>query len=249
VAKAERRSPRHRLPARRRRQGHARRRRRQVRLGGGAEGSLGKAERSADGSERYELGLSKGSAQLVFDKPGKRVVRLAAPEGTAEVEGDGEATFAWARDARSGRLEVQAGSVQVRYRGQTQGLSAGESARLAKGLSTGPRKAAPVLSLPSGRRVRVFARGLREVALTWPALPGARRVEVFGDAASKDLLLSGAPSGQQVVVPAPAHGQLSWRVMGEGAEPLVRGRASFAPVEGRRPTCGGHPITRWRRRG
>lgn len=212
-----------------------------VRLGGGAEGSLGKVEKAADGTESYELGLSKGSAQLVFDQPGKKVVRLAGPAGTAEVEGEGEATVAWARDAKTGRLEVQAGSVQLRYQGQTQALSAGESARLTKTLAVGPKKAPPVLALPSGRRVRVFANGLREVALTWPALPNAKRVEVFGDAAYKDLLLSGAAVGSQVAAPAPAQGELSWRVMGEGSEPLVKGRASFGP-EKIVAMSGGYPV-------
>ncbi|HEY3450277.1 MAG TPA: hypothetical protein VGK67_28235 [Myxococcales bacterium] len=213
-----------------------------VKLAGGSEGSLGKVEKTADGAESYELGLAKGSAQLVFDQPGKKIVKLAGPNGTAEVEGDGEATLAWARDAKTGRLEVQAGSVQVRYQGQTQALSAGDSAKLSKGISLGPRKAPPAVSLPAGRRVRVFANGLREVALTWPTLPGAKRIEVSLDPAFKEVLLSGAATGNQIAAAAPAQGELNWRVLGErGGEPLARGRASFGP-ERVVAMAGGHPI-------
>ncbi|MBI5547181.1 MAG: hypothetical protein HY901_25145 [Deltaproteobacteria bacterium] len=214
-----------------------------VRLGGGTEGRLGKATREA-GAERYELGLSKGLSQIFIEGEGKRVVTLPAHKGQVEVSAEGGATFTWSRDARSARAEVQAGKVELSFEGETREVLAGQVAEMGKGLAvTG--KARPLLVLPAGRRVRVFSSGngnaLREVGLSWPSSEEGRTVEVASDPAFKELLLRGAVTGTMLVVAAPAMGELHWRVLGAGPEPISRGQARFAP-EKMVETVGGHPV-------
>jgi hypothetical protein len=113
-------------------------------------------------------------------------------------------------------------------------------AEFAKGLTV-TSKGKPALVVPAGRRVRVWANGLREVGLSWPADEKARRVEVSADGTFKDLLVAGKAVGTALTVPAPGSGDLYWRVLGATEEPLTRGHVVISP-EKIVATVGGHPV-------
>jgi hypothetical protein len=89
--------------------------------------------------------------------------------------------------------------------------------------------------------VRVWANGLREVGLSWPADERARRVEVSTDSSFKEPLVAGKAVGTVLSVPAPASGDLFWRVVGATDDPLTRGHVVIAP-EKIVATVGGHPV-------
>jgi hypothetical protein len=165
---------------------------------------------------------------------------LGGASGEISAQADDAATFTFAREGKAARAEVQAGEVQLTYGGATKTVQAGEVAELGKGLVVTP-KARPALTLPTGRRVRVWASGLREVGLTWPAADGATRVEVSADGSFKDVMLSGKAVGSQVIIVPPASGELHWRVLGKDGEALSKGQALFAP-EKIVATVGGHPV-------
>jgi hypothetical protein len=212
-----------------------------VRLAAGAEGTVGRAARDSSG-ERYQLDLAKGASQMLLTGPGKRTIGLAAPTGNVEIKASEEASLTFTRDARSARAEVQVGTVEFSYDGQKRTVQAGEVADLGKSLTVAPRPRA-ALTLPAGRRIRIWESGapLREVALTWPQVEDARRLEVATDPGFKDIVVQGKPVGNSVIVPATPNGELYWRVLGASDEPLCKGQARFTP-EKLVPMVAGHPV-------
>jgi hypothetical protein len=81
------------------------------------------------------------------------------------------------------------------------------------------------LVLPPSTRLRVFGNGLDKVSLTVP--PGRRAaVEVARDRHFRHPVFSGAARAAYVTVPAPARGDLYWRLAGD-SEPA--GHARFLP--------------------
>jgi hypothetical protein len=211
-----------------------------MRLAGGFDGALKKATRDEKGAAHYELGAGRGAAQVFLVGAGEEVLQLPGPRGDVVIRSNGEASFSLTRDARSAWADVQAGRVEVTYQGTTRKIEAGELAALGNALSVSPH-GRPALALATGRRIRVLANGLREVALTWPATDGARRVELSADAGFKELSAAGAPVGRELIAAAPAEGELHWRLLGEGDAVLAAGTASFGP-EKVVPSVGGHPV-------
>jgi hypothetical protein len=87
------------------------------------------------------------------------------------------------------------------------------------------RERPSALVLPSSTRVRVFGNALDRVSLTVP--PGRRAaVEVARDRQFRHPIFSGAARASFVTVPAPARGDLYWRLAGD-SEPA--GHARFLP--------------------
>jgi hypothetical protein len=89
-------------------------------------------------------------------------------------------------------------------------------------------RAPPPLSLPADRRIRVYARNLEQIGLSWPSTTRAGRVEVATDVAFAKLVAVGDAQAGQLVVPAPKRGELRWRVLGPDGAVLHKGQARFA---------------------
>ncbi len=123
-----------------------------------------------------------------------------------------------------GRIEVLMGELELETNGKTQVVKAGEVASIsAKGVDVASRPR-PLLVLPMGKKVRVYAKRLGEVGLSLPDEGG--RAQVANDAAFTDVTLSGAAK-DFVAVAAPAAGELHWRTLDENGEAKATGQVRF----------------------
>jgi len=88
-----------------------------------------------------------------------------------------------------------------------------------------PRERPSALVLPTSTRLRVFGNPLDKVSLSVP--PGKRAaVEVAQDRQFRHRVFSGSARAPFVTVPAPAHGDLYWRLAGQHE---LAGHARFLP--------------------
>lgn len=207
-----------------------------LRLTGGAAGVLEKAV-VLEGKERYEVALSAGEARVNFVGAGGREVAIGDGDRRVELRAAEEGAAVVTQGPRGPRVEVRAGEVELASGEATRRVRAGEAVELAGGRVEASPRPRPQLMLPASRNLRVFANGLKEVAL---AIPGGGdeapvRVEVATDAAFSDLVLAGRVFGDHVVVAPPASGELHWRVVGPGGTPTHKGRVRFEHDSGTSP--------------
>jgi hypothetical protein len=128
-------------------------------------------------------------------------------------------------------VSVLAGAAEVVVGETRQHLAPSTAAQVSGGeVRAASRPQADVI-LPTARGLRVYADGLQEVTLSWPAALGEATVEVAEDAELKELVTVGRTASGAVTVPAPARGDLHWRVTGKsnGVERVLLGHARFEP--------------------
>ena len=205
-----------------------------ARLSGGAEGRLGAAEHAAE-ADRYELGLARGTALVQL--PGGRPQELRVPIGKqdATLRASDPGALRLVRGKQGLTVAVFLGEVEVELGGRRQRLAAGDRVQLsARGLAPVSR-AAPAMTLPTARGLQVHADALEEVAVSWPSDLTDARIEVASDPQFTDVMLDGHPGGTQASIPAPARGELYWRVTGQrqGGPTTLLGHARFRPDRGR----------------
>ncbi len=191
-----------------------------VKLGSGTTGTVDSA---APGDDGNELGLTvNGAASVVLDGKKKAAVKLGGKQ-PLKVRGNTEAAV----NVSKGRVEVLIGEVELETSGKKQVVKAGEVATVGGAGITVAQKPRPALTLPMGKKVRVYARRpLGEVALDLPE--GKTRMQVAADAAFTDVVLSG-PAESFVTVQAPVSGDVFWRTLDEKGEATAQGRARFMP--------------------
>jgi hypothetical protein len=203
------------------------------RLGAEAAGRIGEATRDARGL-RLGLDLQRGSVLLTFDggrDGGSDELLLGDPEAPVLVRITQPTTVLVVAGKRGPRISVLAGAAEVVNGESTQHLDTTVAAEVSGDrLRTLARPQADVI-LPTARGLRVFADGLDEVTLTWPAALGEATVEVGEDAELKEVVTVGRTATGWVTVPAPRRGDLYWRVTGKvgGTERVLVGQARFAP--------------------
>jgi hypothetical protein len=198
-----------------------------ARLETGAAGRVGQATRSKEG-RRFVLGLQKGTAvisveggqahEVVLDGPQPVILRATEPATFSVVANRGKATVA-----------VLAGSGEIAVGSERRRIGTAERVQVSGArVDVAARPAAEVV-LPTARGLRVYADGLTDVTLSWPAESGDF-VEVASDPDFKDVLLAGKVSGHSVTVPAPRRADLHWLVSGGGGrDRYFVGHARFEP--------------------
>lgn len=192
-----------------------------VKLGAGTTGTVDSAAPGEDGNE---LGLTvNGAASVVLDGKKKAAVKLGGKQPVT-VRASTEAAV----NVNKGRVEVLIGEVELETNGKKQVVKAGEVATVGGGAGiTVAQKPKPALTLPMGKKVRVYAkRPLGEVALDLP--DEKTRMQVATDAAFTDVVLSGSAQ-DFVAVQAPVSGDVFWRTLDEKGEATSQGRARFMP--------------------
>jgi hypothetical protein len=163
--------------------------------------------RGGSGSEARELAIGAGQAARL--RPGLPP-ELTTPEDTA---GAGDTASAAAADRelreRAQRAEQRLRELERQLAEQTRQAAAGKRASLL---------------LPLSPRVTVFGEPLDAVSLALPR--GNVQVEVARDREFKQAVYAGPARAGFVTVPAPARGDLYWRLAGSGA---AAGHARFLP--------------------
>jgi hypothetical protein len=196
-----------------------------ARLGPGVTGVIGEATHDEKGLHA-EVTLATGESIFIFDGTPAELV-LPGPRGPLVVRVSAPTTLTVVAGPRGPRLGVLNGAAELVMGKAHQRLDAGLLAQVnGERLAVAPRPRADVI-LPATRGLRVYADALSEVTLSWPATLTRGTVEVATDPEFKDLVLSGKASGSSVTVPAPARGELYWRVTTD--QRTVEGQARFAP--------------------
>lgn len=204
-----------------------------ARLGGGAAGVVGAAERQGT-AERYQLTLNAGEALVDFDAGANRTLTVTGRGKKVDLSATDQAWATVSQTPRGPKVEVHAGRVDVSSGGGTTTVAAGQVADLTGAEVKTATRARPALVLPAARRIRVWSDGLKEVALTWPdSGEEAPRVEVATDPDFDHKLLAGRIAGAHAIVAPPAQGELYWRVFGGDGKPAFRGQARFDRDQGR----------------
>jgi hypothetical protein len=200
------------------------------RLGAGAVGRMGEASRGAAGL-RLGLDLQRGSALLTFDGSGKDELLLGDPAAPVVIKIDEPTTISIVAGRRGPRLMVVAGTAEVLSAGSSQRLDPSAQVEVTEGRVRALAHSQAAVILPTARGLRVYADGLQEVTLSWPASLGEATVEVADDPELKDPSTVGRTAAGSVTVPAPSRGDLYWRVTthGSGGERVLLGQARFAP--------------------
>ncbi|MBK7859387.1 MAG: hypothetical protein IPJ65_12350 [Archangiaceae bacterium] len=195
-----------------------------VKLGAGVNGSIDAAQKGDDGNE---VALTvNGPVALALDGKAPVKVKLAGKH-PIEVKGKSEA----AANVSRGRVEVLAGELELVVNGKPQVVKAGEVASVsATGAVEVAARARPWLTVPLGKKVRVYAkRAVGEIGLQLPE--ELSRAQVANDAAFTDLVLAG-PGKDFITVNAPAAGELFWRTVDDQGEAQSNGRVRFMPDVG-----------------
>jgi hypothetical protein len=176
-------------------------------------------------TDEARVDLRKGEVSLRLAS--ERDSRVVMPGLT--LESDGAAHLNVRRTADGFDVAARAGDV-VLVRGESrQPLRAGEKASVAGEADARvvPLTQAPLV-LPAAQGIKVFHRGVTEVALAWEG-QGDAVVEVASDAAFSRTLMRGVVHQPFANVPVPARGTLHWRVRKPDGTELTRGSATFAP--------------------
>jgi len=175
------------------------------------------------GVSAVALAQAQGPATLRLD--GSQKAQLTVDD--VALSGGTPTTAQVTPQGKQRRVEVRAGALDVTYRGVTRTVKAGEALVVGGGPLEEPQALKAGLSLPIGKRVRVYAEKPGLVALGLPD-EGAARVQVATDAEFHALLVDGA-ADKPVVLPAPAKGELFWRTVDAAGQPQAQGRARFGP--------------------
>lgn len=208
--------------------------------GRGLEGRFGAASGAVIGAasllgeeEQYGLSIERGATELAFTHRGARTVSLKSRGREAVLQSQDLGAVGVAVTRRGLEFVVRAGKVTLTAGGQTRALTTGERVVLTGNVLGPTQRLTAQLSLPHSRRVRVYADGLEHVSLQLPKHEGRARLEVARDAGFGDRLLVGVVEDEQVVVPAPAGGELHWRLLADDDRELGKGHARFYRDGGR----------------
>ncbi|MCC6335887.1 MAG: hypothetical protein IT380_18090 [Myxococcales bacterium] len=169
------------------------------------------------------LSLKGAAGASTLRLTGKQKAKLELDDVT--LSGSQETTAAVTPQGKRRRIEVRVGELEVRHAGQTKVLKAGDALVVGGGAIEEPQPLKVALTLPMGKRVQVYAAKLGHVGLGLPDEP--RRVQVAHDSNFEALLVEGV-AAKQVVVPAPAKGELYWRTLDDKGQPQTQGRARFS---------------------
>jgi hypothetical protein len=178
---------------------------------------------SLGGVSAVALAQAQGPMTLRLD--GSQKAQLTLDE--VALAGGGQATASVTPQGKQRRIEVRAGELDVTYRGQTRTLKAGEALVVGGGPLGEPQALKAAVTLPIGKKVRVYSEKGGLVGLGLPD-EGAHRVQVASDADFNALLVDGVTE-KPVVLPAPAKGELFWRTLDAAGQPQAQGRARFGP--------------------
>ncbi|MEW6433560.1 MAG: hypothetical protein AB1730_18795 [Myxococcota bacterium] len=171
------------------------------------------------------VGLSRVQGALGLALDGSQPATVTV-DGV-ELKGAKATTAAMTPAGKQRRIEVRAGELEVTKDGVTRTLKAGDALLVGSGPLEEPRALEAALTLPIGRRVRVSADRLGLVGLGLPD-DAEHRVQVATDADFSSLVVDGAAT-RQVVVMAPARGEVFWRTLDGAGQPQAEGRARFGP--------------------
>jgi hypothetical protein len=199
------------------------------RFGSGTAGQVGEASRGGAGL-RLGLGLQRGTALLSFDGSGKDELLLGDPAAPLVIKIGEPTTISVVAGPRGPRLMLLTGAAEVVAGDNRQRLDPAVLVEVAGGRVRALGSPQADVILPTARGLRVYADGLEEVTLSWPASLGEARVEVSDDPEFKDPSIVGRTAAGSVTVPAPTRGDLYWRVTGHGSagDRVLLGQARFA---------------------
>lgn len=170
------------------------------------------------------LGLSAPQGAVTLRLDGSQPAQLKL--GEVALAGGKETTATVTPAGRQKRVEVRTGELEVKVGDVTRTVKAGEVVTVGPGGLDEPQALKAALTLPIGRRVRVFFEKPGLVALGLPEGGGPQRVQVATDADFGAVIAQGV-SEAPLVVPAPAKGELFWRTLDTAGQPVAQGRARF----------------------
>ncbi|MEW5741416.1 MAG: hypothetical protein AB1938_21020 [Myxococcota bacterium] len=170
------------------------------------------------------LGLSGAGGAVTLRLDGTQKAQLKLDD--VAMAGSQETTAAVTPQGKKRRIEVRVGELEVTHAGQTKTLKTGDVLVVGGGTMDEPQPLKAPLTLPIGKRVQVHADKLGLVGLGLPD-DEPHRVQVATDSGFEALVLQGV-AAKQVVVAAPAKGELYWRTLDEKGQPQAQGRARFS---------------------
>jgi hypothetical protein len=187
-----------------------------------AAGSSGVAEgERIEGSENI-VGLSKvvGNLTLQFSGKGPTAVDL----GDVKIGGGSESSVTVTQVGKKKRVEVKAGEVAVTVKGVATTLKAGDAVLADAGGAVSVPATRPSLFVNAAPRIRVYADGMKELALLLP--DETNRVQVAREADFVSPIITGNV-GKQVMVPLTSRAPLHYRVIDGQGQPTKQGRIDF----------------------
>ena len=200
----------------------------ELRLDSGSTGAAG--DSLQDGDQRsVKLQLASGSALAQLGGGATSLSIGGSGKKEVQLKSSGEASVVVVQTPKGPKLEVRAGEVEVSSGGQTQVVKAGQLVDVSADALAVEARAKPGLVLPSDKKVRVYGDAVGMVGLSWPPVEGDAHVQVSASASFEELLVSGKVADPYVAAPAPAAGDLYWRVVGAGGAPLHQGHVRFDP--------------------
>jgi hypothetical protein len=186
-------------------------------------GARGMVESVENGGGVSVLALTGAAGPVTLRLDGKQKARLELDD--VALSGSQETTAAVTLQGKKRRIEVRVGELNVTHAGQSKTVKAGEVLVVGSGTIEEPQPLKPALTVPIGKRVQVYADKLGLVGLGLPD-DEPHRVQVATDSNFEALVLEGT-AAKQVVVPAPAKGELFWRVLDDAGQVQAQGRARF----------------------
>ncbi|MBL8949562.1 MAG: hypothetical protein JNK82_02215 [Myxococcaceae bacterium] len=192
----------------------------------GSEATMGRAGRSATAEE---AGLDFKKGELTHRSPMKSRLDLG---GGVSVSSDGASQYTLKRTKDGYELVSIAGDVKIDREGaEAATVFGGRTATIPlKGAVKSQEPPRETLTLPSRTALKVLQNQPGRLAIVWEGEPEAPyRVEVSGDAAFAQKLLSGVVHQRHVNVQPPVRGSLYWRVFDAADKQIAKGSASFAP--------------------
>jgi len=177
----------------------------------------------ADGTTQV-LTLSRFIGPMTLQLDGKGPARVDL--GDAVIGGLSQGSVVVSQVGKKRRVEVKAGEVAVTVNGKSTTVKAGDAVLVDAGGAVAAPQSRPGLVVSASSKVRVYAEGLKDLALLFP---GERnRVQVSRDADFATPFIQGQV-GTEVAVPAVARGPLFFRTLDEAGQPLKAGRIDFLP--------------------
>lgn len=189
-----------------------------------AAGSSGVAEGERTEGGQSVVALSKviGALTLQFSGKGPAAVDL----GDVKVGGGAESSVAVTQVGKKKRVEVKAGEVAVTIKGVATTLKAGDAVLVDAGGAVAAPATRPGLVVNAVPRVRVYAAGVKDLALLLP--DDTNRVQVAREPDFAAPFITGTV-GKQVVVPLASKAPLHFRVVDAQGQPTKQGRIDFLP--------------------
>jgi hypothetical protein len=187
----------------------------------GSGGQVDAVTRKKDASE-VSLSKVRGALSLTLDGSTPAQVLI---DGVA-LSGRRPATVQLGFSGKQASVEVRAGELIVTRDGVERTVRAGEALAVGPGPLGEPQALRALVTVPIGRAGRVFGERLGFIGLGLPD-DAPHRVQVSTEPEFRAPFIDGAAT-RQVVVPAPARGELFWRTL-DGDAAAAQGRVRFGP--------------------